>query len=72
MVRLAQIVQEVSVPRYTHDFQLVFAVTNDTPDNATNEELWTALNDRIACLRHEPHSLRGEVWPPIQTIDHEA
>jgi hypothetical protein len=56
-------------PRYTHDFQLIFAVSNDTLDDATNEEVWQALNERIAGLRQCPESLISEVWPPMQTID---
>ena len=60
------------MPRYTHDFQLVFAVNNDSPDDASNEEIWAALNERIAGLRQYPESLISEVWPPLQTIDAEA
>jgi len=58
--------------RYTHDFELVFAVDNNDPTDVTNDELWVALNDRIAALRRNPDSLIGELWPPRQTIDHEA
>jgi hypothetical protein len=58
--------------RYTHDFQLIFAVHNDNPSAVTNDELWAALNDRVAALRQYPGSLTSEVWPPIQTIDDES
>jgi len=58
--------------RYTHDFELIFAVGNNNPTDVTNEELWGALNDRVAALRRNPDSLIGELWPPRQTIDHEA
>jgi hypothetical protein len=58
-------------PRYTHDFQLIFAVANSSPNDATNEEIWQALNERITGLRQYPESLSGEVWPPMQTIDNE-
>lgn len=57
--------------RYTHDFQIIFAVANDSANDATNEEIWQALNERIAGLRQYPESLIGEVWPPMQTIDNE-
>jgi hypothetical protein len=57
------------MPRYTHDFQLIFAVNNDSPNNVTNEELWDALNERIGDLRSNPEGLEGDVWPPIETID---
>jgi len=57
------------MPRYTHDFEFIFAVENDSPTDATNEEIWQALNERVAGLRQYPESLIGEVWPPRQTID---
>jgi hypothetical protein len=62
---------EPNRPRYTHDFQLIFAVANESPDDATNEEVWQALNERMAELRQAPKSLISEVWPPIQTIDNQ-
>jgi hypothetical protein len=60
-----------NLPRYTHDFQVIFAVANNSPNDATNEEIWQALNERIAGLRQYPESLIGEVWPLMQTIDNE-
>jgi hypothetical protein len=60
------------MPRYTHDFQLIFAVHNDSPSDVTNDELWAVLNDRVAELREYPGSLTSEVSPSIQTIDDEV
>jgi hypothetical protein len=60
------------MPRYTHDFQLIFAVHNDSPEDVTNEELWAALNERIAELRQSPKSLIGDVGPAVQIIDDHA
>ena len=55
--------------RYTHDFDLTFAVENDMPDDVTSDKLWAALNERIEYLSRNPEGLIGEVWPPSQTID---
>ena len=58
--------------KYTHYFDLTFAVESDDPKDATNDELWAALNERVEWLRRNPESLSGEVGMPSDTYQTEG
>ena len=57
--------------RYTHYFDLTFAVESDDPEDATPDEMWAAFNERVAWLRRNPESLPGEVGMPSDTHENE-
>jgi len=58
-------------PKYNHLYALGFSVDSDSREGATEDEILSALSDRLAELRHTGEALEA-VGVPDETVDNET